>query len=402
MKKLIAVLAIVCLISGVAFAQVSGAVIGTFDALTGSTAKDAADKTADLGAGGSMNRIRIEASGTTEEGNFGAWFRYEGQGFGYAWWKPMDMLLLRIGNNGYDGFNGKDGVTRWGFYQTISDTGVSFGGDNAWGDTIYDISLGGSTYAALNFTSAFFGGYGGSNAFMIEFSPMEMLGINISLPFANGKLEDLYKQLTAQVNLNLAFGNIAITYAGGAADAVEDWQGNIAFNSGTIYAYFGIPINDNFSLDVGLGYGMEYKVENIIYTRPISAGIGLKYATDSFGVKLRAMGSFAGSAKQDVSGATAVDIPMGILVDVLPYFNLSESMTVFISAGIGFFDEYKAGSIKIADSVFGWHINPMLQVGSEWGPKFLAGVKIWSPGTKDDKKNDYINFAIPLAISVGF
>jgi hypothetical protein len=49
----------------------------------------------------------------------------------------------------------------------------------------------------------------------------------------------------------------------------------------------------------------------------------------------------------------------------------------------------------------GWHFNPYLEVGAEWGPKFLFGVKVWSPFKKGND-DAIINWAVPVALHLSF
>jgi hypothetical protein len=65
----------------------------------------------------------------------------------------------------------------------------------------------------------------------------------------------------------------------------------------------------------------------------------------------------------------------------------------------------------------GWHFNPYLQIGEEWGAKFLAGIKVWSAGktpaslgepdengipTIIPGQDAIIHWAVPIAIIVSF
>jgi len=395
MKKLIAVLAMVALVSGAAFAEisVSGHVIGTFELIKGSSADGDKAK-----VGSEMNRIRLEASGADDDGVFGAWVRIEGGMFGYAWWKPMDMLLLRIGSNGYDGFNSKDGVTRWMFYQTPTDTGVTFGGDNAWGGSIYGYGI--------NFSSAFFGGYGGSNSLMLEFKPIDVLGINLSVPFSGANAEDAYKNITAQVDLNLDFGNIAITFVGADGKLDIDEEKGTFGNPNQIYAYFGMPIGEALALDVGVGFPLPLSdkvgLVDVNYQPPIGIGLGLKFSSDSFGIKFRAVANLGGKLTAKFGSVTeTADVPLALLADVMPFFPIGDNATLFISVGVGFLDGETVDKKKEKATV-GFHFNPFLQIGSEWGPKFLVGIKVSADGSKDAKDKDVINFSIPIALNVGF
>ena len=408
MKKIIAILAMVALVGGVAFAEASvgGHVIGTVNLLESDTSDPTDGKI--FGSAG-LNRVRVEAQGSDEDGKFGAWVRIEGGMNGYAWWKPIEQFQMRIGNNGYDGFNSKDGVTRWGFYQTVTDTGVTFGGDNAWGSSVYlsgvdrgikdilrasgvaedelddaleafkktdeyKMSLGSMGF---NFSSAFFGGYGGTNALMLEIKPVEVFGVNISLPyFDRGEVKDIFGGLTLQLDLNLDIGNIALTYVGDAGDDTN----------GDVYLYAGLGFG-NVALDIGLGLTLEGDKKKF----PINVGLGAKVdISETFGLKARVGASVPTDSDYKVTK---------VLVDVLPYFAVNDSVTVFVSVGLGLID-------FDGDNVVGFHFNPYIQVGSEWGPKFLAGIKVWQDyadgGDSIYGGDSYINWAVPIALNVSF
>jgi len=440
MKKLLVLSVIFALVAGSVFAaDVSGAVIGTFTLLEGNTGKwmtedgenpllDGDNKPVEsptsrpITTSSGMDRVRIEASGENEDGTFGGWARIEGLHWngdyfsGYAWWKPFDALLVRLGTNGGDGFWGKDGVTRWMFYQTVTDTGVSFGGDNSWGNSIYGIGA--------DFNGAFFGGLG-ANALMLEIKPIDILGINIGIPFGGGKVADEYKNINIQLDLNLDFGNIALTFVGnqGKLDVEfddETYDVDVKASGAKIYAYFGMPLNEQMSIDVGLGYTLAVKgekdteLDGMTYNAPIAVGAGFKFASDSFGLKARVTALLAG--KLAPKEGDAIADPMKVLFDVIPFFPIGDKATLFVSAGIGFKAEDNKidpadGKVKAVtdSSVFGWHLNPFIQIGEEWGPKFLAGIKLWSgaakdeSGFKDDKPGStFVNWAIPIAVNVSF
>jgi len=368
MKKLIAISVVFALVAGVAFAvDVGGTVISGVTLISGDTGDDS-----DVMAGGAMKRMRFEGAGEAGDGNFGGWLRLGDGGSpgfnGLAWWKPLDQFKLTFGANP-DGHWGKEGVTGWMFYQMPYDTGVTMDGANVWGgDNIYG--------QGLKYRNAFFRGVGDPGA-LLEIKPMDMLGINIAIPFiakGEGKAEDIFKATVAQLDLNLDFGNIALTYEG---EASYIQGGNKGGDGGTVFVYFGGSFGD-LSLDVGLGYQLTGEDEN---TNPISAGLGVKYAADAFGVKVRVVGSFGGDDKNT-----------NVLADIMPFFNLSDTMRAFVSVGIGMTQPEEG------DSTMGWHFNPFLQVGNEWGPAFYAGVKVSSAGGDDA----VINWAIPLAIGVSF
>jgi len=390
MKKLIAISVVFALVVGTAFAvDLGGSVIGTVNVLQGDSGKDSK-----VTSSAQLNRVRIDGSGQNEEGTFGGYIRAEagsaaslemnedydptdpdsepfsfsggGGGFdGYAWWKPIDQLKIWIGGNGGDGFFAKEGVTGWMFYQTPADTGVVTPG-NTWG--------GGYSPWPYTFRHAFYGGgLDGQDAFYATISPADIVDINLELPFFNGgEVGDVIGDLIAQVSFNFDFGNIALTYAGDHSEATN----------GNAYIYFNLGAVENLSLDVGFGLTIPGKQEG----QPIFAGLGAKYdVNDAFGLKARFLVGLGGDNKET-----------GIVFDVLPYYAVSDSVTAFLSGGV---------TVKApdgADSVIGFHVNPYVQVGSEWGPKFLAGLKLWTDGVKGADDKSVVNWSVPIAISVGF
>ena len=434
LKRLIAISVVFALVAGTAFAaDVSGGVIGTVNFLEGSSAKDANDNTYPIGASAGFQRLRLEGSGENDDGTFGAWLRVEGftagaitqgdvtghswegevmnlfKGYGHAWWKPIDMFKLGIGGNP-DGFYGKEGVTGWMFYQTASDTGVVNPG-NVWGGSY----LRGDS---LVFRNAFYGGFG-DNALHLTISPTEMVDINIAVPFwsgipydvddnPEGSAASIFKRTVAQVDLKLDFGNIALTYTGDE----NKYTFGTKPSPGTIFAYFGLTSIENLGVDVGIGFPLPLTDKDSIpdhkatIVTPIAAGFGVKFDTGSFGIKVRLVASFAGSSKVDYDGdaGKADPVPFTLLADILPFFAVNDTLRIFFSAGLGIIGEDKnSNGDTTADSVMGFHIDPYVEVGSEWGPKFLAGFRLDNSGGKPNKDADaVVNWSVPLALHIGF
>jgi hypothetical protein len=218
-KKLIAISVVFALVAGAAFAEINvgGAVFGRVDVIQGTSEKGIHDdKTTtnpggatylddgkEIQAGGAMTRLRLDGSGTSEDGTFGGYFRYEGgndgswsgSAFGNAWWQPIDQVKFLIGSQGYDGFFGKDGVARWGFYRDAADV---FGNIEGWA-----------------YSASFYGGF--TKGGILTITPLEALAINIGIPFLDGgRGEEVYKKTNAQVAYTIdGIGDLAITYAGG-------------------------------------------------------------------------------------------------------------------------------------------------------------------------------------------
>jgi len=261
----------------------------------------------------------------------------------------------------------------------VSDTGVVNPG-NVWG---------GGYINDIIYRDAFFGGYS-SEGLMLEFNPIEMLAINIGVPFIAqaGEAKGVYQHTTAQVDLNLDFGNIALTYVGDT---------NEMGNPSKLFAYFGLSAIDNLGLDVGAG--IQFKNEDDT-KNPIFVGLGLKVGiTDAFGIKFRTVANFGGEEHT----------PVGITADVLPYFAVSDTLRIFLNAGIAlnlYDSDTKLANGDDASATVGFNINPYVEVGAEWGPTFYAGVKLWSGGkdlnTQSAKGDAVVNWEVPIAIGVSF
>ena len=374
MKKLIAVLAMVALVSGAAFAQIGGHVIGTVNVLENGHVNSDGDKA--VGGSAEMNRIRINGSAENDDGTFGGFLRLDTGSTnmnGLVWWKPIQQVKLTIGGNP-DGFYEKAGVTTWMFYQMVSDTGVVDPG-NAWW----------STYTgSFHMRNAFYGGFGG-NALMLDIKPINILGINIVLPYfdlsaSNNTVVDILKAVTAQVDLNLDFGNIAVTYVG---DHSED-------TNGQLFAYFSLSAIDNLGIDVGASFTLPGEAPG---RAPINIGLGFKFGADAFGIKARVAAGLAGTADDDGN----IKLPTTVLADLLPYYALSDSLRIFASLGLAM--EIPDGD---ADSVIGFHVNPYVEIGNEWGPTFYVGFRLWSDGSKDAEDKLNLNWKLPIAIGFSF
>jgi len=415
MKKLIAIAVVFALVSGVAFAvDLGGTVIGQVTLLEG---QDPAVKNADgddiIGGSAGFKRIRIEGAGEAGDGKFGGWIRIDPKGdgefvrggAGSVWWKPIDQFKLTIGGNP-DGVWGKEGVTGWMFGQMAYDSGVTLSENNIWdGSGVFGLGL--------KTRNAFYRGFG-SPGLLLEITPIDMIGINIALPYfdkAGAELKDIFGGLVAQLDLKFDFGNIAITYEGEASyiqqgnngwkNEFPDGSGKSLINGGTIFGYFGGSFGD-LSLDIGIGFELpntddkatipnEEDVKN-----PFAVGLGLKYVAGDFGVKLRTVASFP---TEDKNGNE--DQPLKILADLLPYYVINDSTRAFLGVGLSIW------SPKEGDAVTGFYVNPYLEVGAEWGPCFYVGFKLWSSkynewGNPDPNAETLTKWAVPIGMIVSF
>jgi len=397
MKKLIAIAVVFALVSGVAFAvDVSGTVFGLINVVKGSSVEDS-----DMESGGTMKRVRFDGSGEVADGAFGGYIRLNwdenggGQDSALAWWKPIDQFKLLIGRNS-DGIWGKEGVTGWMFNQMPYDGGVAtnpgiwYSAIDGWASTPFV----GGPFMCNRY--AFFEGVNVYGA-LLEIKPIDMIGINIGIPFigdglnGNGKAEDVYKGMTAQLDVNLDFGNIALTYAGGGGFGKSGRSvtgPGLANSDGAIFVYFGGSFGD-LGLDVGFAYHLAGKdAADEAVALPIGIGLGLKYGAGAFGFKLRATFALGGDDKNTYINAS-----------VLPYYAVNDNISVFLNAGLGI-TSYDPDADK--DAVIGLYINPYIRVGAEWGPSFYAGLQIVNDGQKGADDKTVTTFAVPIGIMLSF
>jgi len=399
MKKLIAISVVFVLLAGAAFAETSigGAAFGKVYVAAGSTEKFGADdETADIGAGGDMGRLRIEANGTSDDGKFGGYVRLDAgpdastpTAFGNAWWKPIDALKVLIGSAGYDGFFSLDGVTRYGFYTAAgADVGIV---NEAWA-----------------FNSSFYQGF--TRGLILTLTPIDGLEVNVGIPYiTGGTAEEVYKTTNAQVKYSVdGIGTFGLSFAGGLGDTVT-WNTatfELETNKPKLFLYVGITAIENVGIDVGVGYQLALKEEllgaNVTYNTPLAAGLGVNFSAGQFGIKARVQGQFAGSVKSDVSGVDPFKLPVVVVFDLLPSFAVSDNLSIALDAGIVFTAEAKYNDVTVTDSNFAWHVNPYLTFNA-WPGTFFAGLNFSSDGVEltDSKGGKYkaINWAVPIGIS---
>ena len=393
MKKLIAISVVFALVAGAAFAvDLGGTVIGTVDVAGASGGNDA-----ELFNGG-LGRIRLEGSGDAEIGigTVGGWLRAEvGGGFdfnadgygedyakwqaagsdpakepeeydyfgintnfyGLAWWQPFDALKLQIGVNP-DGHYDTSHIGRYGFYAQANEIGL-VNSDGNWGGTSYD--------------NAIFGGYGNLH-FALIITPIEALSINVAIPLNekgdpdNSQPSVTFKSALFQVNYAADFGAIHVTYAGGG----------IGNTIGTMYGSFYLGLIENLGLELGLGYTLKKADTG---KDPLGVALGVSYNAGAFGAKLRTILQAGGET------AAGDKTDLAVRVDVLPYFAVNDSVTIYGDLGI-----YVPGKEQ-----FQWHLAPYVRIGAEWGPGFYAGFKL-----KGAKGADAVDWAIPIGVIVSF
>jgi hypothetical protein len=417
MKKLIAIAVVFALVAvGVAFADLGAQVIGTVNLFEGSTVEDS-DKTGSA----SFNRLRIEGSGENDDGTFGAWIRFSSEDgnighdlvAAYAWWKPIDQVKLTLGGNP-DGIHGKEGYAGWMFYQMPSDIGI-VSPHSVWGGPY--LNPGWEGYA--KYRNAFYEGEA-DYALFLDIKPVDMFGLNLILPYIGtefggsdaekwgGSVGGVFKRMTIQADLNLDFGNIALTFKLNPYTKEADKQDGAI--GGKVFLYFNLSAIDNLSLDLGIGFPLPRSYDGYKVQDPVAIGLAAKFdVSDTFGFKARLLAQFMDAKTSDSGDPDKGPFVLGL--DLLPYIGINDSMKAFIGLGLTMYSFPEVGGVK-PDSAIGWHFNPYLQVGAEWGPTFYAGIRVYTYGDKKSEKSVFgydgtdvsapIHFEIPIGIQVSF
>ena len=416
MKKLIAISALLTLLAVAAFAQPSlgghfGVQVNTFKSQTG---EDANGDPEPVVAGINIKGSRVNVDFNNSDGTAGGRVRLSGRAseigwwgalpFAFAWWKPIPQLRIQIGHNP-DGDWGAAQISGWGMNaeaqdsvaidQDSSDPGSSAARKARTGN------LGGNAQP-----SVFYGGYSELGA-LLSIYPAEGLTFNIALPFGNGRAEGDkgIGNIYTKFHLNIVYsipdiGTVRVTFQGLGGFNNDDEDTKVSLNTtdaspGTIYASFFLTAIDDLALDLGVSYGLPWEDDAKKTTTPgLGVGLGVRFTSGDFGIRVRAAAGLAGSTKAD--GAEAVNEPTIIGFGILPSFAVA-GMTIYLNAGVGI-------SIPDGDDPFigiDWFVNPYLRK-SVSNLSFYAGVKIGTPGAPDKDNDAVIGWAVPIGFNCYF
>ena len=456
MKKLIAISVVFALVVGAAFAEISfgGTVFGKVDVVKGESGKDAYDEAKPIGVGGGMGRVDASANAESEDGSFGGFLRFRAggygdgaQGWGAAWWKPIDQVKFQIGNNP-DGIFDTTHMTRWGFYQVAGDVGV-VAENHAWsGFPVWGTYLLFSDYV-------FYGGTGDFGAYL-TISPADLLTFNIGLPYADGPAADVYKKILLQAVVNLdSIGQFNLTYqadkgykegkpgTGGTADVTyyevfDKTSGTISWlpappapgddtkvvlrtqkgapgtpakgyiegyneSPGKIFASFYLSMIEDLGIDLGFSFTLPGKTADGKETRkdidPLGIGLGIQYGAGQFGIKARVLTALGG--KYYTTGTDTEDMPIALAFDVLPSFAINDNLTAFLSDGIELYDKDKDAKDP-EQAVVNFHINPYVQYAFDWSKGLFVGFRLASAGTDNKNVDATMSWSVPIGLYFAF
>jgi len=369
--------------------------------------------------------------------------------FAFAWWQPVSMFKFQLGHNP-DGNFGTAQITGWGFNGSAQDF-VATDNDSGGSTSYIAVETGGIKSYSRNRawraarSYGFYGGYSNVAA-LLSLYPMDMLTVNLVLPFSAAHADQTRDFTDVLMNAHLNFvvnidgvGRITLTFEGKGGNKTVtsiDTTDNTAkskkeYNStGNVWLSYTLTSVENLLLDVGVGYGLAYTkygytgyVQNLFGTKVdpgMQFGLGVRYTAGDFGVKLRVAGlMLEKEVAYGLLSNVTTNKPMKIGVGVLPYFNLG-GPTIYLNAGFGMetATTMSGSGITVSDgkSYTDWYVNPYVKIPAG-GLTFWAGIKILgdtklghADGTLGNlwydahaKQNgSTMEWQIPIGISVGF
>jgi len=400
MKKIIAISVMLALVVGAVFAEtaVSGNVETRF-----SIAKQTGNDGDDPKMGGSIGSAYIQLSGSNSDGTLGGLFRLRNTDIVYrddnqswnkdgggpwfhrvfVWWQPVQQVKIFLGID-QDGLFDTADFLGWGFHA----------GDN---DYIFNHHW--------DFWREVFPGNWDGFGLAASFYPTQGLDLNLVLPTGNVN----WPQATAAAvpkdrfitdsdakndgmipgrlrltgNYSLDVGKISFAYIGGVAAAEKGLSG------------YGSVASDNNGL-VGASFlltaveGIQVKVGGSVYlTDPdmlISAGLGVVYNGDGFGVKVRGALQMQG------------DLDPFITANIMPFFAAGDNGQALIDIQIT-----NDGNQTTA---LGWAVTPAYRLNIDGGA-FKIGLQVFnninvgSGNSRIDGK-DYVRWNIPMLLAFNF
>ena len=393
MKKLLMITVVLALVSGAAFAQVSGDFFAASTFIQGNTGKQANGDPNDMTMGGG----NAEAKWGIRFGEGAASGRivyrlHDDSLWGWFAWRPIEQLRIKYGFD-RDGEYGAAQITGWGFNAGAKDL-------VAYSD------YGGGLYMNESIRSpSWFYGFGDSEGYSLIVSvfPVDGLRITAGIPqfgMSGGSGGSGATGSASKIDVQLAkiFGNVEYKIEDvGTANLAFQGRGGLAdgvyATPGWFFAsFFLTALKEQGVGEFDLGFRMELPWKNASDQDnggEMRVGLGYRINIEAFQLKVRLGaqlpgGKAAGVANEDIRFA----------INVLPQYKL-EAFTFYFQAGLGMHMP------KTGDSNMAWFINPYISVPIG-GATFWAGLKVdqqASVGTDDQKR---INWAVPFGFSANY
>ena len=405
MKKLLMITVVLALVSGAAFAQVSGDFFAMTELFGGNTEQKDADGNLTFNMGGTpaTHWDRLGSKWGIRFGEGAASGRivfrlHDASLWGWFSWRPVEQFRLKYGWD-RDGEWGAAQINGWGFVAGAKDT------------VAYNEYKG----PALNRVGAMRGwawypgiGDGAGWSLMASIYPVDGLAINLGLP---GKYDppkyapnagagaDTGLNWSKEASLQLSLFHININYKIEEVGLV-----NFAFvgdgglgkdreklaSPGTLYAsFFLTALKEQGIGEFDLGFAFHTPFKNASdqdMDGQMQIGLGYRLGIEAFQFKLRAGAHIGGKN----AGA---DMPTLIGVGILPQYKFS-ALTFYFHAGFGM------SMPKEGDSTNTWFINPYISVPIG-GANFWVGLNVWQD-VKPAAGPHATYFSIPIGFNANY
>ena len=397
---------VLALVSGAAFAQISGDFLAASTIFQGTSEQKDAD-----------DNLFFNMGGSKAEGKWGIRFGegaasgrivyrlHDNSPWGWFAWRPVEQFRLKYGWD-RDGEWGAAQISGWGFTAGAKDlvAFTDYGGGGIDGVARPGPMRGWAWYPGI--------GDGNHYSLMMSIFPIDGLAINLALPgrydparlpnINTIKTDSAYDAFTAsrEASLQLSFlhanvsyklqdiglANVAFVGDGGLGKDMEKKAG-----VGTLYASFFLTALKEMGIgefDLGFNYHMPFKnAADIEEDGRMGVGLGYRINIEAFQLKLRAGANISGKT------STGDALPTLVGVQILPQYKFT-ALTFYFYAGFGM-EMPEKGDTRSA-----WFINPYISVPIG-GATFWAGLKVIQ-NPKPATGPHPINFSIPFGFSANY
>jgi len=388
MKKLIAISVMLVLLTGAAFAQISGDLFINAALLAGNTEADDIN----MGGAGSNDMYGAKWSLTFGEapGTGRVVYRiWDGQMWGWFAWRPIDMLRIKLGYD-RDGEFGTAQITGWGFTAGAKDLVAT----NDYAGGLFMSSAGRS--------SPWYDGFGDGEkwSFIVSLYPLEGLQINVGIPsFIDTSVEMSRKIANVQASIfyNIEdIGRLSLAFVGrGGLGKGQDKTLSV----GDIKASFFLTAIDSIRIDLGFSMGIPFTNANDKTQggrMAIGLGFNMPTVVENVSFKLRG-GAFVGGTN---NAGDALDTEF--MVSILPTYQIAPGFRFYFHAGLGMnMPQTATATNPDKETNMGWFVNPYISYRAG-GITFWAGLKVDSQNSRGTAIQKAINWSVPFGFSANY
>ena len=395
MKKLIAISVMLVLLTGAAFAQISG------DYLAASRLVRLDDGD-DVMMGGLTFAAKWSITFGEAPGTGRIVYRlHDDDLWGWFAWRPIDLLRIKFGWD-RDGEWGRAFINGWGFTAGAKDLVAvnDYGGG-------YNPS-GGIAVSGAGRGDPWYPGIGDGDHFALMFSlyPMDGLQVNFGLPRFGASLTEMYGSPVAgrteeEMSLKISLFHASLFYN------IEDiGQVTLAFvgqgglgkdkektaSVGDIYASFYLTAIDGIRLDLGFKMGIPFtNAGDKTQGGRMNIGLGLSMPSviENLSFKLRGGALIGGT--NDAGNALATEFMVGII----PTYTIAPGFLFYFHAGLGM------NMPEQGDSNMAWFVNPYISYRAG-GITFWSGIQVRQLNSIGSDAAKAIQFSIPFGFSANY